>query len=420
MKNIHAELITIGDEILYGQTLDTNTQWMSVELDKIGVRIVRKSTVGDKEDEILKLFAEAESRADIILITGGLGPTSDDLTKPCLANYFDCEIKMHEQALQDLTAFFKSRGRELNELNKMQAALPVCCEYIPNEIGTAAGMWFHRSGKTFVSMPGVPHEMKRMMELFIIPKIRMTYTMPVIHHQMIRTVGIPESVLAEKIKTWEAALPSHIQLAYLPALGEVKLRLTATGNDLSQLRLTTQKLAEELHPLIGSFIYGQGEEGLETVLGNILRENKLTLATAESCTGGYVAHSITSISGSSDYFKGGIIPYSNEIKINQLSVKAETLEKFGAVSEETVAEMAARVREKFNADIGIATSGIAGPSGGTTDKPVGTIWIAYADADQVVCKKLQLTKDRMLNIKFTTTAVLNLIRLNIAKQMAKA
>ncbi|HMP98854.1 MAG TPA: competence/damage-inducible protein A [Cyclobacteriaceae bacterium] len=421
MKNIHAELITIGDEILYGQTLDTNTQWMSVELGKIGVRIGRRSTIGDEEQEILQLFKEAETRADIILITGGLGPTSDDLTKPCLAKYFNCELKMHAQALEDLTAFFKSRGRELSDLNRQQAALPECCEYIPNEIGTAAGMWFHRNGKTFVSMPGVPHEMKRMMNLHIIPKLKASYAMPVIYHQMVRTVGIPESILAEKIKSWEENLPAHIKLAYLPTLGEVKLRLTATGASLENLKSETEKLSSELMPLIGQFIYGYGEESLENVLGKILRERKLTLATAESCTGGYLAHTITSIPGSSDYFKGSIIAYSNEIKINYLDVKEETLEKYGAVSEETVAQMAAGVRLRLNTDIGIATSGVAGPDGGTEEKPVGTIWIAYADAENVICKKLQLTKERMVNIKFTATAALNLMRLNLVKQLeAKA
>ncbi len=417
MNTIKAELITIGDEILFGQTLDTNTQWMSIALDKIGVRVIRKTTIGDTEEEILQVFKEAEARADVILITGGLGPTSDDLTKPCLAKYFDCEIEMHDQALKDLTAFFQSRGRELKELNRLQAALPVCCEYIPNEIGTAPGMWFHRNNKTFVSMPGVPHEMIRMMNLHIIPKLQHTYTMPVIHHHIIRTVGIPESVLAEKIKKWEGALPAHIKLAYLPTLGEVKLRLTASGNDNTILKKETEQIADLLKPLIGSFIYGYGETPIEWVLGNMLRKQKLSLATAESCTGGYIAHTITSIAGSSDYFIGGIIPYSNEIKTEELGVPAEIIEKYGAVSEETVGEMAKRVRELFKTDIGIATSGIAGPGGGTIDKPVGTIWIAYSDAQQTICKKLQLTKDRLVNIRFTTTAVLNLIRLNLPKQV---
>jgi nicotinamide-nucleotide amidase len=417
MKTITAELITIGDEILYGQTLDTNTQWMSVELDKIGVRIVRKTTVGDTEEEILKIFSEAESRVDIVLITGGLGPTSDDLTKPCLAKYFNCELKMHDQALKDLSVFFESRGRELKDLNRLQAELPICCEYIPNEIGTAPGMWFSKNLKTFVSMPGVPHEMKRMMNLFIVPKLQETYAMPVIHHHMIRTVGIPESILAEKIKDWEEALPVHIKLAYLPTLGEVKLRLTASGDDLRLMEKETHELAAALEPRIGQYIYAHGTESFEAYIGNLLRRQNLSLSIAESCTGGFVAHAITSISGSSDYFKGGIIPYSNEIKINQLGVKESTLQQFGAVSKETVGEMAARVREKFNTDIGIATSGIAGPTGGSAEKPVGTIWIAYADANQTLCKKLQLTKDRMLNIRFTTTAVLNLIRLNLPKQV---
>src|SRR5687767_1437647 len=228
-RTILAELLTIGDEILYGQIVDTNSQWMSVELSNVGIKVIRKTTVGDQEDEILTAFAEAERRADIILITGGLGPTSDDLTKPCLAKYFDCPLEIHDEALAEVTEFFKSRGRELTEINRQQAALPVCCEKITNSMGTAPGMWFGRNGKVFVSMPGVPHEMKRMMTDIIIPKLCQTFQTPVIHHKVIRTAGLGESMLAEKITDWEKSLPPHIKLAYLPSLNEVKLRLTGIG-----------------------------------------------------------------------------------------------------------------------------------------------------------------------------------------------
>ena len=219
MKTILAELLTIGDEILYGQIVDTNSQWMSVELSNAGIKVIRKTTVGDQEGEILAAFAEAEKRADIVLITGGLGPTNDDLTKPCLAKYFNCEVKIHEEALAEVTEFFTSRGRELTEVNRQQAALPVCCEKVTNVLGTAPGMWFERNGKVFVSMPGVPHEMKRMMTDLVIPKLKKTFSTPAIYHKVIRTVGIGESFLAEKIAEWENALPSHIKLAYLPSLG---------------------------------------------------------------------------------------------------------------------------------------------------------------------------------------------------------
>ncbi len=409
-EQVRAELLTIGDEILYGQIVDTNSQWMGAELSKAGIRVVRTTTVGDVATDILKAFAEAEERADIVLITGGLGPTSDDLTKPCLAQYFDCEMRMHEEALAEVTEFFASRGRALTEINRLQASLPVCCEKVTNRLGTAPGMWFERNGKVFVSMPGVPHEMKVMMSEIILPKLLRTFRTPVIQHTIIRTVGIGESFLAEKISAWEQSLPSHIRLAYLPGYGEVKLRLTATGRDQQTLKDEVGQLVNDLQPLAGEYIYGYGEDTLEVVTGNILRSKKLTLSVAESCTGGYLAHLITSIPGSSDYFAGGIVAYSNDIKINELGVKSETLDQHGAVSEATIREMASLVRSKFNTNIGVATSGIAGPGGGTPEKPVGTVWIAYADDKEVVARKLALSKDRNINIRITAVSVLNLIR----------
>jgi nicotinamide-nucleotide amidase len=415
MKTIVAELLTIGDEILYGQIVDTNSQWMSVELSNAGIKVIRKTTVGDQEDEILNAFAEAEKRADIVLITGGLGPTSDDITKPCLAKYFNCALRIHEEALAEVTEFFKSRGRELTEVNRQQAALPECCEKITNIMGTAPGMWFEKKGKVFVSMPGVPHEMKRMMTDIIVPRLRLSFNTPTIHHKVIRTVGLGESFLAEKIEAWEKALPSHIKLAYLPGLGEVKLRLTSLGSNPAVLERETNTLVESLKERIGQFIYGYGEEPLEVAVGNLLKEKKLSLAVAESCTGGYLSHLITSVPGSSAYFLGSIIPYDYEIKMRQLGVKPETLETHGAVSEPTIIEMASLVRAKLNTDIGVATSGIAGPGGETPEKPVGTVWIAYSDKHQTVTRKLQLSKDRIINIKAASVAVLNLIRMSLPK-----
>lgn len=415
MKTILAELLTIGDEILYGQIVDTNSQWMSVELSNAGIKVIRKTTVGDLEGEILTAFAEAEKRADIVLITGGLGPTNDDLTKPCLAKYFNCEVKIHEEALAEVTEFFKSRGRELTEINRQQAALPVCCEKVTNVLGTAPGMWFERNGKVFVSMPGVPHEMKRMMTDLVIPKLKKTFNTPAIYHKVIRTVGIGESFLAEKIAEWENALPPYIKLAYLPSLGEVKLRLTGIGDATEALANETEVLTEKLRDRIGQFIYGYGEEPLEVAVGKKLLDKKLSIAVAESCTGGYLSHMITSVPGSSSYFLGSIIPYDYAIKMRQLGVKPETLEQYGAVSEETIREMANLVRAKFNTDIGVATSGIAGPGGATPEKPVGTVWIAYSDKHQTVTRKLQLSKERLLNIKMASIAVLNLVRLSLPK-----
>ena len=413
METVTAEILTIGDEILFGQIVDTNSQWMGTELSNAGIRVVRTTTVGDVTEHIITAFAEAEKRADIILITGGLGPTSDDLTKPCLAEYFNCEMQIHEEALAEVTEFFTSRGRALTEVNRLQASLPVCCEKITNRLGTAPGMWFERNGKVFVSMPGVPHEMKTMMSEIIIPKLLKKFRTPAIHHTVIRTVGIGESFLAEKISSWEQSLPQHIKLAYLPGYGEVKLRLTATGSAMSVLKKESELLVDALKPIAGEYIYGFGNDPLEVFIGNMLRGKKLTLSVAESCTGGQVAHLITSVPGSSDYFRAGIVAYANEVKVNDLGVRPETLARYGAVSEATVKEMASGVREKFNTDIGVSTSGIAGPGGGTADKPVGTVWIAYADKDQVVARQLKLSKDRMINIRVASTNALNLIRTSL-------
>ncbi|MFO0506698.1 MAG: competence/damage-inducible protein A, partial [Chryseotalea sp.] len=399
MKPTYAELLTIGDEILFGQITDTNSQWMSQQLSDIGIKVIRKTSVGDQVNEILNAFAEAEKRADVILITGGLGPTSDDLTKPCLSQYFNSPLVMNEEALQEVTAFFKSRGRELTELNRQQAALPAACEKITNPVGTAPGMWFDRGNKIFMSMPGVPHEMKRMMRDHVLPRLKNKFELPVIHHQVIRTIGQGESFLAEKIANWEKALPEHIKLAYLPSLGEVKLRLTCYGESLEKLKEEANHQTQLLIDRIGSYIYGYGEDPIEVAIGKLLSEKNLTLSIAESCTGGNVSRMITSVPGSSAYFQGSIIPYSYEIKMAQLGIKPETLQEYGAVSEQTIAEMATNVRTRFHTNIGMATSGIAGPGGATPEKPVGTVWIAYADEQRVITKKLQLSTERHLNIQ---------------------
>ncbi len=415
MNPVTAELLTIGDEILYGQIADTNSAWMSVELSKVGISVIRKTSVGDNEPEILEALSEAEARADVVLLTGGIGPTSDDLTKPCLCKYFQCELVVNEEALTEVTAFFKSRGRELTETNRQQAMLPSACVKITNQIGTAPGMWFERNGKVVMSMPGVPHEMKRMVADHVIPRLQKKYVLPVIRHYMVQTVGMGESFLADKIKPWEKSLPPHVRLAYLPTLGAVTLRLTGSGNTPEALEQELQRHAEKLKPLIGDHIFGYGSDPLEAIIGRSLREKKLTLAVAESCTGGYLSHLITSVPGSSDYFLGSMIPYAYDIKMRQLGVRPEVLEKHGAVSEPTIIEMANIVRAKFNAEIGVATSGIAGPGGATPEKPVGLIWIAYSDKHQTVTRKLLLSTDRMINIRLASVAVLNLIRMSLPK-----
>lgn len=417
MSQTKAEILTIGDEILYGQLVDTNSQWMSAELDHVGIKTIRKTTVSDEREDILSAFREAEARADIILITGGLGPTNDDLTKPCLAEHFNSPVAVNEQALKELTEFFASKGRELSGVNLLQAELPECCEMISNQLGTACGMWFERNGKVFVSMPGVPHEMKKMMTDTVIPRLQKVFKTDVIHHKIIKTIGIGESWLADLIKDWENALPDHIKLAYLPSMGQVKLRLTAIGDNINVLKDEVQSLINELYKYAGKYIYGFDNDRIEGIVGQLLLEHKKSIALAESCTGGYVSHLITSIAGSSSYYRGSIVPYHNDLKINLLGVKEETLKAHGAVSEETVSQMANRIREKCNADIGVATSGIAGPDGGTAEKPVGTVWIAYADGEQTIARKLQLWKDRTINIEATAIALLNLIRITLPKSI---
>ncbi len=416
MKQVLAEIITIGDEILYGQTLDTNAHWISGKLDENGIRVVRRTTCGDNEQEIVKALAEAEQHADLILITGGLGPTSDDITKTCLARYFDSEIKPNEQALRELEHYMANRGRALNELTRQQASLPDKCKHITNNRGTAAGMWFNKNGKIFIAMPGVPHEMKHMMSHHVIPRLRETYELPVIYHKFVRLTGIGESWLAEKIEVWENNLPDNVKLAYLPTYGDIKMRLTAYGNDVKILEKQVRGLIDSLLPLIDKYVYGFDDNPLEVVIGNILRERNEKLAIAESCTGGFIAHKITSVAGSSDYFNGGIVPYQNEMKVKLLGVQPATLEAHGAVSEETVREMAVNVKDRFNADWGLASSGIAGPGGGTPEKPVGTIWIACAGPSGIRAKKLRLTKDRDVNIRLSAVLAMFILYQSLVKK----
>lgn len=410
MKPVFAEIITIGDEILYGQVVDTNSAWIGAELGRIGVRLKQISSVTDDASDITKALEEALSRADLVLITGGLGPTKDDITKKTLADYFQSELILDEQSLQDVINLFKNRDRPLSEINRQQAFLPANCQPIRNVIGTAPGMWFDHKGKTVVSMPGVPYEMKRMMTDTVLPKILASFKLPVIIHKVIQTIGIGESFLAEILTDWENALPENIKLAYLPHLAGVRLRITGHGTDADELEDQLLKELSSVSTLISKFIYAYGEVTLEETIGMLLNARNMTISTAESCTGGYVAHKLTSIPGSSMYYMGSILAYDNDIKIKHLHVKPETIKQHGAVSEAVVREMAENVRKIMGTDIGIATSGIAGPDGGTEDKPVGTLCIAYADGTKTASKKLFFNKDRELNIEFTALTLLNLVR----------
>jgi nicotinamide-nucleotide amidase len=395
--------------------MDTNSHWISQELDAVGVRVVRKTTVGDNRTDILTAFEEASKRAQLILITGGLGPTQDDLTKPLLAEYFGCDIVEVPEAVAAVSSYFLRRGREMTPLNILQGHLPTCCTYVPNEVGTAPGMWFEQKGCYWMSMPGVPHEMKKLVKDFVLPKLSQVFDLPVIYHKLIKTAGIGESWLADLIKDWENALPSHIRLAYLPSLGHVKLRLTAFGEDKKVLAAAVEQQIQHILPTISNYVYGYNEETLETAVGKLLKNSGKTLALAESCSGGYISHLITTVPGSSNYLRGTVVPYHNDLKQQVLGVNSATLAQHGAVSEETVREMATGVKKLFGADYGLASSGIAGPDGGSPDKPVGTVWIACAGPDFVEAKLLQLTQDRLINIQLTGVAVLNLLRICFLK-----
>jgi nicotinamide-nucleotide amidase len=406
-----AIIITIGDELLIGQVVDTNSAWIAQQLNSIGIDVYRRIAVGDVHEDILKALKEAEQSADVILTTGGLGPTKDDITKHAVNQYFGGILVMNSAILKQVTAFFTQLKRPMLESNIQQAMLPDNCIPIHNKNGTAPGMWFERNGKVFVSMPGVPFEMKAMMKDDVLPRLKKSVKSQFIIHKTVQTAGIGESFLAEKIKDFENALPSNVKLAYLPNLSLIRLRLTGYGDDEVKLNEQLTTLQKELVKQAGEFVFWLEDEPIEQIVGKLLKQKNATLSTAESCTGGYIAHRITSVPGSSQYYIGSVIAYANEIKENMLGVKIETIEKYGAVSEETVLEMATNVRREMKTDYAIAVSGIAGPDGGTPEKPVGTIWVALADKDGVTAKKYFFNRMRMQNIELTTNyALLMLIR----------
>ncbi len=416
---VRAEIITIGDEILYGQILDTNTQWISLELDKLGIKTVRKSSVGDQKDEIVQILQEAQKRADVVFITGGLGPTKDDLTKKILADFFDCTLAYHTDALQDVTEFFAKRGRELSNLNRDQALLPTKCTFIPNKQGTAPAMWFNELDTIWISMPGVPFEMKAIMETEVLPRLVNHFKLPVIVHQLVKTVGIGESYLSDLIQDWELQLPAHIKLAYLPSLGIVKLRLTGFGDSAENLHQQISAEYAKVMPLIKSYVFGYEKDELADVVGKLLVSKQATLSLAESCTGGYLASQFTQQAGCSAYFLGGVLAYANDVKMNQLGVSAQILNDEGAVSEACIRAMATGVRELNGSEYALATSGIAGPDGGTSEKPVGTIWIALAHPTGVITRKLTLGGTRIQNIHLTSLTAINLLRRFLLNDLAE-
>jgi nicotinamide-nucleotide amidase len=404
-----AEIITIGDELLIGQVIDTNSAWMAEQLNMAGIRVHQITSISDNQEHILKTLKEASERVQLILITGGLGPTKDDITKQTLCKYFNTSLVFSEEAYKNVENLFYHRGVAVTEINRLQAMVPANCRVIPNRNGTAPGMWFEKDGCIYVSMPGVPFEMKAIMELEIIPQL-LNKLNQVIIHRTILTEGVGESHLASIIEAWEDSLPSFIKLAYLPQPGMVRLRLTAYGTDRAQLQTAINKAEKELYPYAGKYIFGFDNDTLESVVGQLLASKGMTLATAESCTGGNIAHLITSIAGSSDYFKGSVVAYSNEIKEKLLGVPHQILIDHGAVSEETVIAMAEGIKVRFSTDYAIAVSGIAGPGGGTDEKPIGTTWIAIATPTETIARKFLLGDHRGRNIQKASKAALNMLR----------
>ena len=403
---VYASIITIGDELLIGQTIDTNSAWMAQKLNKIGVWVKRRVAVGDTREDIWQALDEESESAQIILITGGLGPTADDITKPLLCDYFGGKMVVDEIVLEHVTNIFRRLNRPIIERNMKQAEVPDVCNVLMNKRGTAPGMLFRKGNCIYISMPGVPHEMKGIMQDEVLPLLQREYTMPSILHRTLLTAGIGESFLAEKINAWEEALPDDINLAYLPNYGMVRLRLTATGTDNDALKKQLDQLFAELQMQVKEWLIVNEDISLEVALGKLLMSKNKSMATAESCSGGYIAHLITAIPGSSTYFKGTVVAYAYDVKEDVLGVQHSTLETKGAVSEETVTEMLKGLLNKTTADYGIATSGIMGPGGGTEDKPVGTVWVAVGSRENMIAKKLHFRFDRLKNIELTATNAL--------------
>lgn len=410
MKNIYAIIITIGDELLIGQVIDTNSGWIAQRLNEVGIMVKKRISIGDIPEEMVNAIDLERKNADIILLTGGLGPTSDDKTKEVLGDYFNGKMVVNEVALANVTHLFENIYKKpVSKVNLEQAEVPDVCEVIQNKRGSAPGMVFKKEGTIFISMPGVPYEMKGMMQ-DVIPYLQKEFKTPVIIHKTIVVAGIGESAMAEIIADFEKALPKKITLAYLPNYGLLRLRLSVSGFDKESVSQLIEERFEQLKELAKDYIVADQDDSLQVILGKILSTKKQTIATAESCTGGGIAALITSVPGASAYFEGSVVSYSNRIKEEIIGVKKETLSSFGAVSEQTVIEMLQGILDKFNTNYGISVSGILGPDGGTPDKPVGTVWVAVGNKEKYQTQLLHLRFDRDKNREVCINAALNMMR----------
>ena len=413
---MYATIITIGDEILIGQIVDTNSAWMGNELNKVGVKVRQIISISDTDEQIKSTVKQSINDSDIVLITGGLGPTNDDITKQALCQLFGSELVVHEPTLEHIRQIFAKRGLPLTDLNARQAEVPSNCEVLHNRLGTAPGMWFQVDGKAVVAMPGVPFEMKAIMQEHILPRLLAISGGESIVHRTIQTFGLPESFLAERLTEWEAKMPNNIKVAYLPNPTSIRIRLSSSGPKKELLELEIQKQVEALMKIIPNNIFGHEDDTMASVVGDLLVEHGLKLAVAESCTGGTIAHLITQQPGSSRYFTGGVVAYANDIKISALGVDGHLIETHGAVSQQVVEAMANGVMHRFSTDYAIATSGIAGPTGATPGKPVGTVWVAVSSRHTAVSQMFSFGSNREQNILRSSVSALNMLRLLILSE----
>ena len=409
MKEIVIKNISIGDELLIGQVINTNAAWLGEHLSSAGFQLDSTLTIGDSEKAILDAF-NASMDADLVLVTGGLGPTADDITKPTVCKFFDTELVFCQAAYDNVVSLFKRRGFQMSERNRSQAMLPKACEYIPNTYGTAPCMWLEKKGVVFAFMPGVPFEMKGIFTDELLPRIKQRFHSVPYEKRVVMTTGIGESFLADKIKEWEDALPDFLSLAYLPQHGMVRLRLSGRHEDAVLLHETLDREISKLKDLIPEYIFAMQDQPIERTIFDLLINKGMTFASAESCTGGNIAHVITLIPGSSEVFKGTAVTYATPMKTKVLGVPAEVIEKHGVVSQEVVERMATGVRDLMEADFGVATTGVAGPSGGTEETPVGTVWIGVASSKGVVSKCFNFGKDRENVINRATIMAYEMLR----------
>jgi len=406
---MNVTIVTIGDEILIGQINDTNSSWLARRMTSLGMEVQELISISDTPLHITTVLDRLIGRSDLVLMTGGLGPTKDDLTKQTLNDYFGGKLQVNEEVLATITDFFKSRGRNLIESNRKQAEVPDNCRPLPNRHGTAPGMWFEKDGTVVVSMPGVPYEMKPMVDEQLIPTLKHNLDIPVLIHRTIMTHGVPESYLAEMIRDWEESLPECMKLAYLPRPGIVRLRLTVTGKCAEEADELFESKTASLRERIGDHIFAFDDELLERILGETLKESGMTVATAESCTGGNIARLITSVPGSSAYYSGSVVAYSDTVKTQELEIEPGLIRENGAVSREVAEAMVKGVCSKIGADVAMATTGIAGPDGGTKAKPVGTVWIAVGDRNNIYSHQYRFGGHRELVIEQTSIMAMGLL-----------